>query len=166
VVLYEDAATRDAAVELCDKQVKKFGAELDFEFTWWGFKYLNDEEIGRQAASAAMAADLILVSVVRAEDLPLEVKAWFERWLSERQPSEGALVVLQTGADGRALEALRDPYLRLVALRAKLDYLPLTEGQLAPNGNDLSENLDLPRIIEFDGNTRQEDHYTGWGIND
>ena len=166
VVLYADPITRSAAVELCDNLAKKFGTEMDFEFTWWGFKYLNDEEIGRQAASAALTADLILVSIQRAEDLPLEVKAWFEKWLSERESSEGALVVLQAGAQREVPAQSRDPYLQLVALRARLDYLPLSDGNLSANGNGLPENFTLPRIMEFDGGPRQEDHYTGWGIND
>ena len=167
VVLYEDVATRDAAVELCDTLTAKFGADLEFEFTWWGFRYLADDEIAKQAAGAALAADLILVSVRQAEDLPLEVKAWFERWLSDRQPAEGALVVLESSPAEVRGYAMRDPYLQLVALRARMDYLPLREGQLTQGTNGFSpDGFSLPRIPETNGNPRQEDHYTGWGINE
>jgi len=166
VVLYEDVATRDAAVELCDTLTARFGAELEFEFTWWGFRYLAEEEIAKQAASAALAADLILVSVRKPEDLPLEVKAWFERWLSDREPAEGALVVLQTEKE-TPQQPGRDPYLQLVALRAKLDYLPLREGQFTPDTTGFAtDSFILPRGAEVNGRLRQEDHYTGWGIND
>jgi len=166
VVLYANTTARDAAVQLCDNLAKKFGSEMDFEFTWWGFKYLCDEEIGKQAASAALAADLILVAIEREEDLPLEVKAWFEKWLSDRESSEGALVVLQGGAETKIPAQSRDPYLQLVALRARLDYLPLSEGNLNANGNGLPDNFKLPGVVDFNAGPRQEDHYTGWGIND
>jgi hypothetical protein len=167
LVLYEDIPARNAAVELCDHLTAKFGAELEFEFTWWGFRYLSEEEIAKQAAGAALTADLILVSVPHAEDLPLEVKAWFERWLSDREPAEGALVVLETSGDNRQAQPIRDPYLQLVALRAKMDYLPLREGQIADGTNGFStESFVSPRVMDLNGSQRQEDHYTGWGIND
>jgi hypothetical protein len=161
LVIYEDAPTRDRAVRLCDALVSKFSPDLEFEFTWWRFKFLSDPDLALQAAQAALEADLILVSVQRTEDLPLEVKAWFERWLSDRQPSEGALVVLHTPDEA----ILPDQYLRLVALRANLDYLPLTDSQLSTDQGRIPETLNLPAILEGRSNNHENNH-TGWGIND
>ena len=163
LIVYEDLPTRERAVSLCDALVRKFTPELDFEFTWWRFKFLSDAHIAHQAAQAALQADLILVSIHRAEDLPLEIKAWFERWLSDRHPSEGALVVLHTSQD----MTCADPYLRLVALRANLDYLPLTETQLnGKEANPFRETLNMPAIVQSERMVAPENNHTGWGIND
>ena len=145
VVIYEDAATRDRAVHLCNALAHRFSEELDFEFTWWRFKFLSEPEIARQAARAALEADLIVVSVHHEADLPLEVKAWFERWLSDQQPTEGALVVLHAPQE----PVVPDQYLRLVALRANLDYLPLSNCEVNLGKTEtLPESLSLPAIAE------------------
>jgi len=167
LVIYEDVSTRDAAVRLCDALAEKFRRELDFDITWWRFKYLSDAEIGWQAAQAAMEADFIVVSVHRTEDLPLEVKAWFERWLSNRHISEGALVVLQTPVEAASVAGDSDPYLRLVALRANLDYLPLSDDQLAGEGGSrIPGSLSVPGTLDSERGAGRENGHAGWGIND
>jgi hypothetical protein len=164
-VLYEDEATRDLAIQLCHGLADQFEKELDFEFTWWKFKYLSDAEIAAQAAQAAGKADLILVSVHHTENFPLEVMAWFERWLSTRTPSEGALVLLQTPADRRSQSDQQDSYLRFMAQRAHLDYLPLFEPDSLPASSDrLREDMIVSEPARSDQTAGQ--HSSGWGIND
>src|SRR5215469_18601593 len=69
-MVYEDPATRDYAIQLCDSLSRKFQDDLEFEFTWWGFKYLSDPEIAQQASRAAAEADLIVVCVHRSGFFP------------------------------------------------------------------------------------------------
>ena len=45
VVLYEDHATRDRAMEICDRLVHKFWADVEFEFNWWRFDFLSDSTL-------------------------------------------------------------------------------------------------------------------------
>jgi hypothetical protein len=166
LVIYEDVATRDAAVRLCDALAQKFRSDLEFDITWWRFKYLSEPEIGRQAAQAATEADFIVVSVHSTEDLPLEVKAWFERWLSNRRVSEGALVVLQTPVEAASAVVDSDPYLRLVALRANLDYLPLSDTQYSGQPGRIAVSLSSPETLDPNRPAIRENGRAGWGIND
>lgn len=133
-VIYEDSAARNEAIQLCARLMRAFEQELEFDFTWWRFKFLLDPEIAQLAAAAAAGADLILVAVHRAESFPLEVESWFERWPAQRKLSEGALVLIHSAGGNESQTGLSDAYLRLVAQRARLDYLP-------PSGTGWSHQL-------------------------
>ena len=167
MVVYEDAPARDLAIDLCDRLVANFNRDLDFEFTWWRFKYFSDPEIAAQALEAATSADLIIVLAHRVEDFTADVQAWFEAWPSKRDKSEGVLVLVQTPADLRNPLNLHHSYLRLVAHRARLDYLSI----LSPNpafeprhNSQANEGVASPAI--FDMVSTQQHHYSGWGINE
>src|SRR5437867_2197069 len=73
-VLYEDVSARDRAIQVCDGLAQEFMKDLQFEITWWKFKYLSDPSIAQDAAQAASKADLILVSAHNVEAMPAEVK--------------------------------------------------------------------------------------------
>ena len=163
IVLFEDNCSRDAAIRLCTALEKTFHSEFDFEITWCRFKYFNDPAVVGEAAETAAHADLILVAIQRADDLPLEVKAWFERWLPNRQ-SEGALVLLQTSEPPSGPTISQSPYLYLLAQRANLDYISLSDAaDSACTG--LPENLMLSRPLDLDSN-RNSQHYSRSGINE
>jgi len=167
VVVYEDGPTRDLAIHVCDSLIQNLEADLEFEFTWCRFKHLRYPEIARQTGHAAARADLILVSVARAADLNVEVKAWFEGWLSLRKPVGGALAVIQASASSLEQPAPEESYLRLVAGRANLDYLPLSGFGLAPQHNDRPGEIEVvpaPAVLEEFAN--RQPHSTGWGINE
>lgn len=126
-VIYEDGAARELALQLCSSLACRFNNDPEFAFTWWGFKFLSDPEIARQALQASARADLIVVAAVnRTRDLPATVKGWFENWLLERKAVDGALVTLQHPAGEQTPGWSRSSYFRSVAERARLDYLPLS----------------------------------------
>ena len=98
VVVYEDSASRDVAIRVCKNLERTFEHEVRFDCSWWRFKYLADPEISQLATQAALEANLILVAIDLADDLPMEVTAWFEQWSSFRIDTDvsAALVVIQT----------------------------------------------------------------------
>ena len=165
VVLYDDNSSRDAAIRLCRTLEKTFHNELDFETTWCRFKYFNDPAVASEAAQIASQADLIIVSIQRAQDLPLEVKAWFERWLPARESTEGALVLLQTSEVAPSPQNLQCSYLYLLAQRANLDYLSLSNASPSISTNRIPESLTLSQPLGLDS-ARDSQNYSGFGIND
>jgi hypothetical protein len=165
VVLYEDDSSRDAAIRLCKTLEKIFHAELDFQITWCRFKYFNDPAVASEAAEIAAQADLIIVSIQRVEDLPLEVKAWFERWLPDRESTEGALVLLQTSEEPASAQNMQSSYLYLLAQRANLDYLSLSNAGSSISTDRIPENLALSQPPGTDS-IRNSQHYSRSGINE
>ena len=166
-VVYEDAPARDLAIRLCDGLARKFEKELDFEFTWWRFKYLSEPEIARQAGRAVAAADLIIVSIHSGDDFPLEVKAWFDGWLSKRALSEGALVLVRAPGDEEGQILSQEAYFRLVAQRANLDYLPFPLAGPTPRSTDrLREDAFVPDAAASHQKPDHQYHSSGWGINE
>lgn len=124
-VFYENDAARELALQLCSSLTRKFARDLEFAFTWWRFKYLDEPAVAREALQAANGADMLLVAVEGMEDLPAPVKAWFESCLAERKVAGGALVTIRSPADDQKPSAWRSNYFQSVAERAQLDYLPL-----------------------------------------
>jgi hypothetical protein len=165
VVLYEDNSSRDAAIRLCNTLEKIFHTELDFEITWCRFKYFSDPCVASEAAEIAAQANLIIVSIQRAQDLPLEVKAWFERWLPDRESTEGALVLLQTSEEPPSPQNFQSSYLYLLAQRANLDYLSLSNAGPSTSTGRIAENLTLSQPLGLDS-TRNSQHYSRFGINE
>jgi len=137
---------------------------LDFEITWCRFKYFSDPAVASEAAEIAAQADLIIVSIQRAQDLPLEVKAWFERWLPNRESSDGALVLLQTSEEPSSTIS-QTSYLYLLAQRANLDYLSLANAAPSTSTDRIPENLALSQPLGLDS-TRNSQHYSRSGINE
>jgi hypothetical protein len=147
---------------------------LDFEITWCRFKYFNDPAVASEAAQIAAQADLIMVAIQRAQDLPLEVKAWFERWLPDRESTEGALVLLQTSQETPSPKNLQSSYLYLLAQRANLDYLSLSNAAPSSSTAGISDPNGLPKGFPLpirwgegqgEGFVRPQ-HYSHSGINE
>ena len=125
VVLYEDHATRDHAMEVCDRLVHKFWADVEFDFSWWRFDFLNDSALASDAVRLAARSELILLAAHAGRELPPPVKSWIENWLPVRKPGFGVLVAM-IGTEADRLKGLSPihVYLREAAQRAYMDYLP------------------------------------------
>jgi hypothetical protein len=164
-VLYQDHAARGRAIRLCEALIRGFEHDLEFELSWWGFKYLSDPQIACEAALAAVSADLILVS--GEARLPFEVEAWFEGWLANRRASEGALVLLQAAADRVGRAGAQTAFFHSLAQRGHLDYLPLFSPGSADGSTDrLREDRMFPDFPGLDHVPLHQHHSTGWGINE
>lgn len=125
VVLYEDHATRDRAMEICDRLVHKFWADVEFDFNWWRFDFLNDSALANDAVRLAARSELILLAAHAGRELPPPVKSWIEGWLPMREPGFGVLVAM-IGTEADQLKGLSPihVYLREAAQQANMDYLP------------------------------------------
>ena len=122
VVLYEDRPTRDRAVGVCRHMAAQVGDEIEFNFSWWKFDFLQDADLAQQAAEAAMNADMLVVSANPGRGLALSFTEWVEVWLPRRGDRESILVVL-IGSEQDTVADAATEYLRGIANRARMDYL-------------------------------------------
>src|SRR6185369_6709725 len=94
VVVYEDTATRDRAIRICDHFETELGSEVGFNFSWWKFDYLGYPFLAAEATAAAAQSDMVIVSAHAGGELPSTVEAWIENWTAKRSGKPGALVAL------------------------------------------------------------------------
>ena len=131
IVLYEDNATRDRALAVCDHLVKQFWAEVEFDFHWWRTSFLADTPLAQTAAQDARGADVIIFSSLPEGEFSREVLQWFEQWADERGEREGMLLGLtQPSALTPCPDTPKQLCLREIANRANLDYLTQIPSQL------------------------------------
>ncbi len=165
-VVYEDGAARDLTIQICEDLAQKFSDDLQFEFSWWRFKYLSDEEIARRAAETTEVADLILVSVNTPEGFSPAVKAWFEEWAA-RRTADGAIALVRTASRRLIDDGSVEAYVRRIAERAKLDFLAVSAGGSSADSSDrLSEAFLASGQPAFQEGNKPHFHSSGWGINE
>lgn len=161
VVAYEDAASRNSAIQLCDRVFQQFNGDLEFQADWWAFKYLDSPELGEQAVDEAANSDLLIVSSDSRGEFPQPIKYWFERWLSKlsnRVHPERALVSLPIARP-------KEDYLRGLAFRADLDYLPLggSTPETPMRTSDVTTQVHLAAVRDA---ADHRYHIPDWGINE
>jgi hypothetical protein len=123
VVLYDDATTRQRAMDVCDHLAQRFWAEVDLKFQWWRSDFLEDPGMAATAADNSRNADFIVVCILPDGEISPVVRQWFETWIPQREGREGALIDL-TAIIGSSPGAHRKKiFLREVAHRAGMDYL-------------------------------------------
>jgi hypothetical protein len=121
--VHQDAVTREWARQVADQVIQLLG-ERSVRTTWCKIRGLSDPEVFRDAVQAATTADILIVSVRAAADLPLDFYEWVETWLPLRLQLAGTLVALigapeQPGADSFRI----GHYLQDVAQRGQLEFL-------------------------------------------
>jgi hypothetical protein len=135
-VAYEGAFERDRVMRLLQTLGQRFTGELVFSCTWWKFRYLRDPDIALVARHYASAADIIIFATDSPGLFPLPVMNWIESWAAARGKPGGLLVPLIGSPNIPAqLYSTKHFYLRHVAERSKMDYLPanaLNSGWLSP----------------------------------
>jgi hypothetical protein len=123
-VVYQDALAQSWAIQMCRPVRQKFGVE-NVQNTWHSVHSLSDPEVLLEAANAALAADVIVIAVHAADEMPPELCAWIDVWLPRRRARVGALAALIGVAGEPAPPAVRtQEYLQAVARRGSLDFLP------------------------------------------
>jgi hypothetical protein len=124
VVLYEDKATRERAMGICDDLIRQFWAEVEFDFRWWRTDFLVDAAMAKAAATDARVADFIIFCSHPESDLSPTLTEWFASWAEQRAGQPGALLDLTHEAGTPApYSDLKQIRLRELAQRATLDYL-------------------------------------------
>ncbi len=104
-VLYANTAARERGISLCHHLVHEFWAQIDFEFSWWRFRYLADADLAQAASRAAADADMVSVSGLASESLPGHVQDWLDRWLPVGKAHDAVVIVLADTANPVKLSA-------------------------------------------------------------
>jgi len=121
--VYQDNVTREWAIQFC-RRATRVGGEESVECAWYSTRSLRDAGFLGDAVSAALVADVIVVSVYAADELPLELHAWVDAWLPRRLSRAGALTALIGVAAPLESQSIRTiNYLQAVARRARLDFV-------------------------------------------
>jgi hypothetical protein len=127
VVIYEDATTRQRAMDACDFLMQQLWLEVEFDFHWWRADFLEHAPMAQAAAEQAVNADFVIVSSKAENEPSSTMKAWFESWIEDRHGRDGALLDLTTtGLTDTGNIWPTAMFLRGVARRAMLDYLTTT----------------------------------------
>jgi hypothetical protein len=129
-VFYDDDVARDRALQLCGRLSGRFHEDPSFDFSWWRIRHLKDPAIAQLAADVAARADLVFVSSSRPKP-SLELKKWVENWLPHRRGHDGALVTWVNRSSKGETETQLELYLRDVAKKGQLDFLPLMDAAAA-----------------------------------
>jgi hypothetical protein len=122
-MVYQDTLTRKWATEICG-QVTRLAGKDAVHCNQWEISRLRDLCVLKDAILMTMVADVILVSIYDAEELPKDFRAWMDAWLARRYQPTGALIALISvpGELSAQTKPARD-YLRAVARKGRLDFL-------------------------------------------
>jgi hypothetical protein len=122
--VYQDMVTRDWAMQTCDRAMQLAG-DKRVQNAWFNANSLSDPGILVDAVRAALVADVILVSVYAADELPLDLYVWVDVWLPRRQSRVGALTALIGVTEPLDFQSARTlDYLQAVARKGRLDFIP------------------------------------------
>ena len=122
--VYQDNVTRDWAMQTC-RQATQLAAVERVQNKLYGAHSLSDPKILLKAVRATLRADVIVVSVYAAEELPLDLYVWFDAWLPRRRSRVGVLAALIGVTEPRGSQSVRThEYLQAVARRGELDFMP------------------------------------------
>ena len=161
LVLYEDVAAHEIALEVCGRLMARFETELIFTFNFWKIKDLENSASAHWAAEAVARADIILFSLT-GRDLPPEAAKWLDSCVQARTKAEGALALIITGLPGvgPAVEMLLSR-MQFAAHRLRMDFLPRVP---LPPGAGIRAPMDSsPALLNGD---REESGGTHWGLNE
>ena len=130
VGVYQDSVTQSWGVPMC-RLAMQLAGEDHVRNTWYDVHSLDDIETLLEAVRAALVADVIVISVYAAEELPLGLYVWIDAWLPRRTSREGALTALIGADEPQDLQSFRTrDYLQAVACKGQLDFIPLFENRL------------------------------------
>jgi hypothetical protein len=122
--VYQDFVTREWALQTYRRATRLAGEER-IQNAWYNTNSLSDPAILLHAVQAALVADVILVSVHAADELPRDLCVWIDAWLPLRPPRVGALTALIGVAQPLEPQSVRTlDYLQAVARKAQLDFIP------------------------------------------
>lgn len=154
VVLYDDSATRQRAMEVCDHLARRFWSEVELKFHWWRTDFLEDAGMAATAADNSRNADFIVVCIRPDGDLSPVVRHWFEEWVPQRAGREGALIDLTTTGAPPLAAQRKKAFLREAAHRAGMDYLthfPPTINRSLPDSFESASLRAMQKTTVLDG---------------
>src|SRR5262249_38672703 len=94
LIAYETVSSGLRAREMSERLATRLHSEFEMSSEVWKFELLNHPQLRQQAANEAAVADMIIMAMRRAGELPPHVKHWIESWLPQRRGGAAALVAL------------------------------------------------------------------------
>lgn len=161
LVMYEDAATHDLAMEICHEVTARFKADLPFAFSFWTLRDLSVPVSAHWATEAVSRADIMLFSL-SGRDLAPEFSQWLEACAQARTKPEGALALVVTEPRGAGVTTgVLLSRLQLAAHRLRMDFLPLMPALAARNIETTAVRLSAGL-----NKLEQEPGSSHWGLNE
>ena len=154
VGVYQDPVTQSWAVPMC-RLVTQLAEEDHVQNRWYHVTSLGDTRMLVDAVHAARVADVIVVSIYAADELPVELYVWFDAWLPRRVMRMGALTALIGVDEPLDPQAVRThEYLSAVARKAQLDFIPQARKRPAASpvsapGHELAYCWPQPKRLEM-----------------
>ena len=173
VVVFQDPLTRQWATDALER-VSEVLCREEGRLRFWRMDDLAHPLIADAAIRAAAEATILMVSLRDAAVPPPSLCVWNEGWLAKRLSATGLLVSI-VGVHPRHTDhiAQLDDYLRAIALRGSLDYLPrqqLLPPEAVPEfgleslaGRANATTHVMGEILHQGKYTRDHQH---WGINE
>ena len=160
LILCEDFAAYERAVEVCRRIQTRFGDEFEFDFNCWTFWELADADCARLAADSASFADIIMVSLHNAVSSPA-FEAWLDAFPGSRVRAEGALVLVRM--EFAEPESARELSVRLQlwASRLEMDFVPLISGV-----SKMFTQMNRWTGLEVPQEFPERRNYDHWGLNE
>jgi len=164
--VHEDALTRDWGAGVA-AQASQFVRDCPVRSSWWEIGGLRDPRVLEDAVHAAAAADMLIVSVRAAHELPFGLCAWICAWLPRRLPLPGSLVALIGAPEqpGGKASCRLPRYLQAAARSGQLGFL-LREQELPLETADLSLKDTAERTFVQTPLFSEKTDVRHWGINE
>jgi hypothetical protein len=124
--VHEDSATGARAEEYCQTLTRSLGGKCVLAKEMWLLTELRTPQLRSIAASEAVAADLIIVSVHHAENLPGEITSWIDLWLKQKRARPALLAALFDPIYLGTSSSIQ-AYLREVAKKGNLEFMARSE---------------------------------------
>ena len=141
LVVYEDTVSEVWAAQFCHRATRAIGPE-GLNLSLWRMGSLTQPDLLPRAVQAAAQADVLVVALRGADELPLDLCVWIDVWLPRRYRQPGVLVALIDRPEQSCFSFSRtEEYLRAVARKGSLDFMP--QERKMPLG---SETAWMPRI--------------------
>ena len=170
-MVYQDRTAREWATEMWGRVTQLVGKE-NISAASWSISDLARPGILVEAVRSAVRADVIVVAVSDAKELPPDLCAWIDVWLPRRVRGTGALVALiglPEEPDHQAFST--QDYLRAVADNGGLDFFPQERVQPVASAGffdmkKIAEEADAmtPVLAGIVGG--EENMCRHWGINE
>jgi hypothetical protein len=123
VTAYDDETMRDRTLVLCDRLAHTLQDDYDIRHSCWNFDALLDPRRLGQSIDAAVGADMIIIALHNAKELPRIARRWITGWLHSKGGQHCALVALtEAGPSARRVDCPVLRYLNSVARQAQMDF--------------------------------------------
>jgi len=162
-IWFEDVATHELALEVCQEVAEQIDPRLIFDFTGWRLEDLSEPAQARQAIRAAANADIVLIST-RGSRLPPKTRECLEACAGTRTKSDGALAWLVVGSGGAASAETDSLELRQTASRLGMDFLPPGVFRDSPEPSGQRSDLEIATLASLQENDSRG--YFHWGLNE